>query len=152
MIVGYGTDGYHIWNSKISIKNVLGDLVRGLPLLKYDKYHLCAACELGKQNRKSRSFIMNTKIIEPLKLLHIDMCGPYSIEIIGSNKYIFFIVDDFIDLHGFIFLSKNLKPLRRWLNLWNKLSYNYESRWERISMIMGLNLKNKFLRNFWQTK
>ena len=66
-------------------KLVLGDHVRGLPLLKYDKDHLYSACEMGKQSRKSHPTIVNTKLIEPLELLYIDLCGPFAIESIGGN-------------------------------------------------------------------
>lgn len=37
---------------------------------------------------------MNTKIVEPLELLHIELYGPSSIENIGGNKYILVIVDN----------------------------------------------------------
>lgn len=50
---------------------------------------------MGKKSRKSHSSIMNTKIVEPLELIHIDLCGPSSIESIGGNKYILVIFDDF---------------------------------------------------------
>ena len=49
-----------LWHRRLSHLNfkdinklVLGVHVRGLPLLKFDKEHLCAACEMGKQSRKS---------------------------------------------------------------------------------------------------
>ena len=76
-------------------KLLLSDLVRGLPLLKFEKEHLCVACELGKQSRNSHLTILNTKVIEPLELLHIDLFGPSSIKSIGGSKYILVIVDDF---------------------------------------------------------
>ncbi|KAI3523774.1 hypothetical protein L1887_02170 [Cichorium endivia] len=76
-----------LWHRRLSHLNfkdinklVLGNLVLGLPLLKFEKEYRCAACELGKQSRKSHSTIINTKIIEPLELLHIDLCGPSAIE------------------------------------------------------------------------
>ena len=50
----------------------MNDLVRGLPVLKFDNEHLCAACELGKRIRKSYSSIVSTKMVEPLELIHID--------------------------------------------------------------------------------
>lgn len=53
-------------NFKDINKYVIGDIVRGLPISKNDKDHLCATCDLGKKNRKSYSFIMNTKIVQPL--------------------------------------------------------------------------------------
>ena len=50
---------------------------------------------MGKQSRKSHPTLVNTKIIEPLELLHIDLCGPYAIGSVGGSKFILVIVDDF---------------------------------------------------------
>ena len=74
--------------------------------MKYDKDHLCATCELGKQSRKSYPTIVNTKVIKPLELLHIDLCGPFEIESIGGNKYILVIVDDFSHFTWVFFLKQ----------------------------------------------
>nr|AGM34082.1 hypothetical protein [Lactuca sativa] len=87
-------------------KLLLGDHVRGLPVLKFDKEHQCATCEIGKQSRQSHPSVINTKVIEPLELLHIDLCGPFSIESIGGNKYILFIVDDFSHFTWVFFLKQ----------------------------------------------
>ena len=65
---------------------MVNDLVRGLTVLKFNKEHLCAACEFGKQSRKSHSSIISTKIVEPLELIHIDLCGPSSIESVAGSK------------------------------------------------------------------
>ena len=94
---------------------VIGDHVRGLPLHKFDKEHLCAACEMGNQSRKSHPTRVNTKIIEPLELLRIDLCGPSAIESIGGSKYILVIVDDFSRFTWVFFLKQKseatkLKP------------------------------------------
>ncbi|KAL4568888.1 hypothetical protein LXL04_024505 [Taraxacum kok-saghyz] len=79
----FGQQFSHL-NFKDLNKLVLGD--------HYENPHLCAACELGKQSRKSHSSIVSTKIIAPLELLHIDLCGPSSIESLAGNKYILVIV------------------------------------------------------------
>ena len=50
---------------------------------------------MGKHSHKSHSYIKNTRIVEPLELLHIDLCGPSSIESIGGIKYILVIFIDF---------------------------------------------------------
>nr|KAJ0214349.1 hypothetical protein LSAT_V11C400174670 [Lactuca sativa] len=96
------TDESWLWHRHLSHLNfkdinklVIGDRVRGLPLLKFDKEHLCAACEMGKQSRKNHPTRINTKIVEALELLHIDFCGPSAIESIGGSKYILVIIDDF---------------------------------------------------------
>ena len=93
-------------NFKDNNKLVLGDLVRGLPLLKFEKEHLCASCDLRKQSQKSHSTIINTKVIEPLELLHIDLCGPSAIESIGGNKYILVIIDEFSRFTWVYFLKQ----------------------------------------------
>ena len=69
-------DNSWLWHRRFSHLNFkdLNKIVLG------DHVHLCAACELGKQSRKSHSSIVSTKIIAPLELLHIDLCGPSSIE------------------------------------------------------------------------
>ena len=63
--------------------------------MKFDKDHLCAACEMEKKSRKSHPTIVNTKVIEPLELLHIDLCGPSISESVMGSKYILLIEDDF---------------------------------------------------------
>ncbi|XP_023729721.1 uncharacterized protein LOC111877429 [Lactuca sativa] len=89
------SDDSWLWHRRLSHFNfmdisklVFGDLVQGLPLLKYDREHLCATCELGKKSWKSHSTIINSKINKPLELLHIDLCGPSAIKSVGGNKYI----------------------------------------------------------------
>ena len=61
---------------------------------------------MGKQSRKRDPSIINTKVIEPLELLHIDLCGPSFIERIGGNKYILVIVDDFSRFTWVFFLKQ----------------------------------------------
>ncbi|GKF41275.1 retrovirus-related pol polyprotein from transposon TNT 1-94, partial [Tanacetum coccineum] len=51
-------------------------LVRGLPRLKFEKDHLCSACQLGKRKKFSQ-------------------CGPMRVESIKGKKYILVIVDDY---------------------------------------------------------
>ena len=107
------SDESWLWHRRLSHLNfkdinklVTGGHVRGLPLLKYDREHLCAACEMGKQSRQSHPSIINTKVVEPLELLHIDLCGPSSIESIGGSKYILVIVDDFSRFTWVFFLKR----------------------------------------------
>ena len=49
------------------------DLVRGLPVLKFDNDSLCAACEVGKQHKQGHPITIDSKIVAPLELLHIDL-------------------------------------------------------------------------------
>ena len=56
------------------------DLVRGLLVLKFDNDTLCAACEQGKQHRKGHPIVLASTLDASLELLHIDLCGPSTVE------------------------------------------------------------------------
>nr|GEX30897.1 retrovirus-related Pol polyprotein from transposon TNT 1-94 [Tanacetum cinerariifolium] len=70
-------------------------LVRGLPKVKFEKYHLCSACAMGKSKKKSHKPKSKDTNQEKLYLLHMDLCGPMRIESFNEKKYIIVIVDDY---------------------------------------------------------
>ncbi|GJS76198.1 retrovirus-related pol polyprotein from transposon TNT 1-94 [Tanacetum coccineum] len=71
------------------------DLVRGLPRLKFEKYHLCSACQLGKSKKFSHKPKSKNTNMEVLHTLHMDLCGPMRVQSIKGKKYILVIVDDY---------------------------------------------------------
>ncbi|KAI3769673.1 hypothetical protein L6452_00782 [Arctium lappa] len=91
-----------LWHRRISHLNfryinklVNGKLVKGLPELKYEKEHLCAACEKGKMKRPPHKPKPEPSTSSPLELLHMDLCGPMRTQSLGGKKYILVIVDDY---------------------------------------------------------
>lgn len=108
-----------VWNRRLphlNFKNlnklVLNDLVCGLPVLKFHNVSLCATCEQGNQRRLGHPITIDSKIVESLKLLHIDLCGALTIESIAGKNYILVIVDDFSRFTWVYFLGQNLKLLK----------------------------------------
>ncbi|GJW24104.1 retrovirus-related pol polyprotein from transposon TNT 1-94 [Tanacetum coccineum] len=71
------------------------NLVRGLPMLKYDKDHLCPSCQLGKSKKTSHPLKAENTNTEVLHTLHMDLCGPMRTESINGKKYVLVIVDDY---------------------------------------------------------
>ncbi|GJT01784.1 retrovirus-related pol polyprotein from transposon TNT 1-94 [Tanacetum coccineum] len=71
------------------------DLVRGLPRLKFEKDHLCSACQLGKSRKATHKPKTINTITEVLHTLHMDLCGPLRVQSINRKKYILVIVDDY---------------------------------------------------------
>ncbi|GJW24991.1 retrovirus-related pol polyprotein from transposon TNT 1-94 [Tanacetum coccineum] len=71
------------------------DLVRGLPRLKFEKDHLCSACQLGKSKKFSHRPKSENTNMEVLHTLHMDLCGPMRVQSINGKKYILVIVDDY---------------------------------------------------------
>ncbi|GJX19463.1 retrovirus-related pol polyprotein from transposon TNT 1-94 [Tanacetum coccineum] len=71
------------------------DLVRGLPRLKFEKDHLCFACQLGKSRKATHKPKMVNTHMEVLNTLHMDLCRPVRVQSINGKKYILVIVDDY---------------------------------------------------------
>nr|GEY89773.1 hypothetical protein [Tanacetum cinerariifolium] len=87
------------------------DLVRGLPRLKFEKYHLCSACQLGKSKKHTHKPKAENTIIEVLHTLHMDLCEPMQVHIINEKKYILVIIDDYSRFTWVKFLrSKDKTP------------------------------------------
>ncbi|GKD78335.1 retrovirus-related pol polyprotein from transposon TNT 1-94 [Tanacetum coccineum] len=83
--------------SRKSVINDLArkDLVRGLPRLKFEKDHLCSACQLGKSKKHTHKPKTENTNLEVLNTLHMDLCGPMRVQTINGKKYILVIVDDY---------------------------------------------------------
>ncbi|GJT93400.1 retrovirus-related pol polyprotein from transposon TNT 1-94 [Tanacetum coccineum] len=91
-----------LWHRKLSYLNfgtinqlTSKDLVDGLPKFKYNKDHLCSACEQGK----SKKAILPPKLVpsteSKLELLHMDLYRPMRVASINVKKYILVIVDGY---------------------------------------------------------
>ncbi|GKD35825.1 retrovirus-related pol polyprotein from transposon TNT 1-94 [Tanacetum coccineum] len=71
------------------------DLVDGLPKFKYNKDHLCSACEQGRSKKASLPPKLVPITESKLELLHMDLCGPMRVASINGKKYILVTVDDY---------------------------------------------------------
>ncbi|GKC62192.1 integrase, catalytic region, zinc finger, CCHC-type containing protein [Tanacetum coccineum] len=76
------------------------DLVRGLPRLKFEKDHLCFACQLGKSKKHTHKPKTENTNLEVLHTLYMDLCGPMRVQTINWKKYILVIVDDYSRVFG----------------------------------------------------
>ncbi|GJV00092.1 retrovirus-related pol polyprotein from transposon TNT 1-94 [Tanacetum coccineum] len=83
------------------------DLVRGLPRLKFEKDHLCSACQLGKSKKHTHTPKTENTNLEVLNTLHMDLCGPMRVQTINGKKYILVIVDDYSRFMWVKFLRPN---------------------------------------------
>nr|KAJ0209246.1 hypothetical protein LSAT_V11C400222660 [Lactuca sativa] len=144
------TDESWLWHRRLSHLNfkdikklVIGDHVRGLPLLKFEKEHLCAACEMGKQSRKSHPTRINTKIVEALELLHIDLCGPSAIDSIGRSKYILVIIDEFLRFTWVFFLKQKSDATPKRKAFIKQIEVQLKKTVRNIRSDNGLEFKNK---------
>nr|GEW77586.1 hypothetical protein [Tanacetum cinerariifolium] len=73
------------------------DLLTGdrLPKMKFEKDHLCFACEQEKIHRKHHKSKPAFASNKPLYLLYMDLCGPMRVESINKKRYVLVVVDDY---------------------------------------------------------
>ncbi|GKB13929.1 putative ribonuclease H-like domain-containing protein [Tanacetum coccineum] len=81
-----------LWHQRLShlnfatINNLMkNNLVRGFPKMKFEKDHLCSACEqlkIHRKRHKSKTAFVSNK---PLYLLHMDLCGPMRVKSMSST-------------------------------------------------------------------
>ncbi|GJT56908.1 integrase, catalytic region, zinc finger, CCHC-type containing protein [Tanacetum coccineum] len=57
------------------------DLVDGLLKFKYDKDHLCSACERGKSQKATHPPKLIPSTHSKLELIHMDVCGPMRLRV-----------------------------------------------------------------------
>nr|GFB15122.1 hypothetical protein [Tanacetum cinerariifolium] len=100
-----------LWHQRLShinfatINNLMkNNLVRGIPKMKFEKDHLCSACEQGKIHQKHNKYKMAFASSQPLYLLHMDLCGPMRVESINEKRYVLVVVDDFSQYTWVFFL------------------------------------------------
>jgi len=94
----------HIHNNHLN-KLISKDLVIGLLNLKFEKDHICEACQKRKQIK--HSFKLNNVVSssKPLELLHMDLFGPSRTMSLGGNYYALVIVDYFSRYTWILFLE-----------------------------------------------
>nr|GFA46202.1 putative ribonuclease H-like domain-containing protein [Tanacetum cinerariifolium] len=63
--------------------------------MKFEKDHLCSACEQGKIHRKHHKSKTAFALNKPLYLLHMDLCGPMLVQSINGKQYVLVVVDDY---------------------------------------------------------
>lgn len=72
-----------------------GNVVHGLPKVKFISGIFCNACAKGKHTKLSFKAKKEVSTSRPLELLHMDLCGPIRVLSRGGKKSILVVVDDF---------------------------------------------------------
>nr|GFC60519.1 ribonuclease H-like domain-containing protein [Tanacetum cinerariifolium] len=91
-----------LWHQRLSHMNfvtinnlVKNNLVQGLPKMKFEKDHLCSACEQGKIHRKHHKSKTAFASNKPLYLHHMDLCGPMRVQSINGKRYVLVVFDEY---------------------------------------------------------
>nr|GEU40638.1 hypothetical protein [Tanacetum cinerariifolium] len=79
----------------IALNEVASNSSTCLSKMKFEKDHLCSACEQGKIHRKHHKSKMAFASNKPLYLLHMDLCGSMRVQSINGKQYVLVVVDDY---------------------------------------------------------
>ncbi|GKC83839.1 retrovirus-related pol polyprotein from transposon TNT 1-94 [Tanacetum coccineum] len=122
------------------------DLVDSLPKFKYEKDHLCSACERGKSKKASHPFKLIPSDHSKLELLHMDLCGPMRVALINGKKYILVIVDDYSRYTWVYFLYSKDETLEIIKKFFAQAQLNYKAKVCKIRTENGTKFKNATLK------
>ncbi|GJV05147.1 retrovirus-related pol polyprotein from transposon TNT 1-94 [Tanacetum coccineum] len=145
-----------LWHRRLSHLNLRTisqltskDLVDGLLKFKYNKDHLCSACE----QRKSKKASLPPKLVpsteSKLELLHMDLYGSIRVESINGKKYILVIVDDYSRYTWVYFLRTKDEAPDMIINFINQVQRNLKAQILKIQTDNRTEFKNEKLRSFY---
>nr|GEZ71470.1 integrase, catalytic region, zinc finger, CCHC-type, peptidase aspartic, catalytic [Tanacetum cinerariifolium] len=122
------------------------DLVDGLLKFKYQKDHLCSACERGKSKKASLLPKLVSSDNSKLELLHMDLCGPMRVASVNGKKYILVIVDDYSRYTWVYFLHSKDETLKIIKKFIARAKLNYKDKVCKIRIENGTEFKNATLK------
>ncbi|GKD42632.1 retrovirus-related pol polyprotein from transposon TNT 1-94 [Tanacetum coccineum] len=133
-----------LWHRRLSHLNfvtinnlVKNNLVRGLPKMKFEKDHLCSACEQGKIHRKHHKSKMAFASNKPLYLLYMDLCGPMRVKSINRNRYVLVVVDDYSRYTWVFFLRSKDEAFEVIISFIKKTQVNLQLQVQRVRIDDG---------------
>ncbi|GJW38803.1 retrovirus-related pol polyprotein from transposon TNT 1-94 [Tanacetum coccineum] len=127
------------------------DLVRGLPRLKFEKDHLCSACQLGKSRKATHKPKTINSITEVLHTLHMDLCGPLRVQSINGKKFILVIVDDYSRFTWVKFLRSKDETPAFVINLLKQLQVGLNKTVRFVRTDNGTEFVNKDLTDYYES-
>nr|GEU58740.1 putative ribonuclease H-like domain-containing protein [Tanacetum cinerariifolium] len=148
-----------LWHQRLSHLNlatinnlVKNNLVQGLPKMKFEKDHLCSACEQGKNHRKHHKSKMAFALNKPLYLLHMDLCGPMHVQSINGKRYVLVVVDDYSRYTWLFFLHSKDEASEVIISFIKKILVNLQLQVQRVRTDNGTEFKNKTLAKFFDER
>ena len=124
------------------------NLVKGLPKIKFEKDHLCSACEMGKLKRSAHRSKADPSYDKPLQLLHVDLCGPISVQSLGGKKYILVLIDEFSRFTWVEFVRKKSHVPIILINLLKRLQVLYGFQVRVLRSDNGTEFKNSMIKTY----
>nr|GFB19629.1 hypothetical protein [Tanacetum cinerariifolium] len=144
-----------LWHQRLSHLNIAkinnlvkNNLVQGLLKMKFEKDHLCSACEQGKIHQKHHKSKTDFASNKPLYLLHMDLCGPMRIQSINGKRYVLVVVDDYSRYTWVFFLHSKDEASEVIISFIKETKVNLQLQVQSVRIDNGMEFKNQTLAKF----
>ncbi|KAI3771213.1 hypothetical protein L6452_02372 [Arctium lappa] len=134
--------------SLLHSESVKLNLVKGLPSLKFNKDHLCSACEMGKMKRSSHKTKSENNCPRPLHMLHVDLCGPISVQSLAGKKYILVLIDEFSRYTWIEFIRAKSDVPEILIRLLKRLQVLFNSKVQKLRSDNGTEFRNAKINSY----
>ncbi|KAI3718757.1 hypothetical protein L6452_19640 [Arctium lappa] len=148
-----------IWHRRLAHLNfkymdrlVKNDSVRGLPVLWFQKDHLCQDCEKGKMKKSPHKPKPEHCTSAILDLLHVDLCGPMKTKSLGRKKYVLVVVDDYSRYTWVKFLKSKDETPEVLINLIKSTQTNKQKQVKVVRSDNDTEFKNSTLQAFYESQ
>ncbi|GKA41059.1 putative ribonuclease H-like domain-containing protein, partial [Tanacetum coccineum] len=139
-------------NFKNINKLVKENLVRGLPLERFENDQTCVTCLKGKQHRASCKSKVINPITKPLFMLHMDLFGPTFVSSLMHKKYCLVITDDYSRFIWVFFLATKDETSKILKNFIKEIENLVDKKVKIIRCDNGTEFKNKVMDDFYKEK
>ncbi|GJR70522.1 putative ribonuclease H-like domain-containing protein [Tanacetum coccineum] len=139
-------------NFKNINKLVKENLVRDLPLKRFENDQTCVACLKGKQHRASCKTKAFNPITKPLFMLHMDLFGPTFVSSLMHKKYCLVVTDDYSRFSWVFFLKTKDETSEILKNFIKEIENLVDKKVKIIRSDNGTEFKNKVMDEFCREK
>nr|GFC70645.1 putative ribonuclease H-like domain-containing protein [Tanacetum cinerariifolium] len=116
--------------------------------MKFEKDHVCSACEQGKIHRKHHKSKTSFASNKPLYFLHMDLCGLIRVESINGKGYVLVVVDNYSRYTWVFFFHSKDEASEVIISFIKKTQVNLQLQVQRVRTDNGTEFKNKTLAKF----
>ncbi|GJW96066.1 putative ribonuclease H-like domain-containing protein [Tanacetum coccineum] len=135
-------------NFKTINKLVKDNLVRGLPVKRFENYQTYVACLKGKQHKASCKSKLQNFITHPLFMLHMDLFGPTFVSSLMNKKYCLVVTDDYSRFTWVFFLASKDETSGILKNFITEIENLVDKKVKIIRCDNGTEFKNRVMNEF----
>ncbi|GJW69807.1 putative ribonuclease H-like domain-containing protein [Tanacetum coccineum] len=139
-------------NFKNINKLVKDNLVRDLPLKRFENDQTCVACLKGKQHRASCKTKVFSPTTKPLFMLHMDLFGPTFVSSLMHKKYCLVVTDDYSRFSWVFFLRTKDETSEILKNFIKEIENLVDKKVKIIRSDNGTEFKNHVMDEFCREK